>query len=287
VHFLKGNAGALRFEWFADQLHTFETNIEAIQKASEINVIRGRDLLPLTMQLKKLYESIETIRELRSKLLAYGIEYRSTAVESHAISTPISIEPKENQRWFDLGTLVQDLSVRAGVKVKLNLRGFHEALEPRLNEALYPMAVQMVRNSIVHGIEGIELRRRLKKPEIGQIIISLSDDGDGNYRFLFEDDGRGFDYEAIRSGLVRSGFDADKVSLMSNSDLVRRTFSEQFSTSDVVTMDAGRGVGLPAVMEKLKKIGASLKVRSVKNEFTQLIVDFNIRAFDRAERLAV
>lgn len=287
AHTLKGNASALNFNWFAEQLHSFETEVETIKKAGETKTIRGRDLLPITVRLKKLYESIETICELRSRLMAYGIEHRTSShyAKEADISTPTG--PSENQRWFDLKSMADDFAKHKGVKLALNLRGFDDALDSNIDNALYPVAVQLVRNSIAHGIENIDARKRLKKPDAGQIVISISSDAAGNYRFLYEDDGRGFDYVAIRKRLLAGGFDADKIDSLSKADLVRRTFSDRFSTSQTVSISSGRGVGLPIVGEKLKTIGASMKIRSVEKEFTQFIVDFSTNSSQSILKKAV
>lgn len=276
AHTLKGNASALKFDWFAEQLHAFETEVETIKKSGERKIIRGRDLLPITVQLKKLYESIETICDLRSRLMAYGIEHRASSNLLKEESVPTLIETVENQRWFGLTSMLDDVAKQEGVKVALNLRGFHETLDPKVDSVLYPVAVQLVRNSIAHGIENYEARKRLKKPDVGQIVISISSDADGNYRFVYEDDGQGFDYEAIRKRLLADGFDEGKLNNLSKADLVNRTFADQFSTSQNVSISSGRGLGLAIVWEKLRTIDANMKIRSVEKEFTQFIVDFNI-----------
>ncbi len=274
VHTVKGNAAVLRFNWFAERLHHFENEIEALQKLGERNIVHGRNLLPLTVLLKQLYENVEFIGELRSRLLSYGINHGAQTRDKVVVDIPTLSETPANRRWQELQVLTQDISEQEGVKVRLNLRGFDKQLAPSLDDSLYAMAVQLIRNAIVHGIESDTTRQGLKKPEVGQIVMSLSDDGQGNYRFVFEDDGRGFNYQLIRDRLKQSGVGPEKVNRLSKADLVRRVFLNRFSTHKGVSSNAGRGVGLAIVWEKLKSLGGQIKVRSIEREFTQFTIDF-------------
>jgi len=58
-------------------------------------------------------------------------------------------------------------------------------------------------------------------------------------------------------------------------DLVRRSFSERFTTKNNVDVLAGRGVGLPLVWNQVQELQGALKIRSVEKEFTQFIIDFS------------
>ena len=274
THKLKGNASALNFAWICDQLHSFEESIEGLKKQGERKVLRGQDLLPLTIQLKQMYESVEMVNQLRERLRAYGIK-SSVAAPGEAITLPMANEPVENKRWFDLRKLATRVAQEENVEAELHLRGFNEPVDAGLSEKLYPMAVQLIRNSVAHGIEGSSKRKKLKKPNFGQISMSLSNDGSKNYRFLLEDDGRGFDYQAIRTALVQKGIMAEsEAEQLSKTELVRNAFSDRFSTRPEAGRNAGRGVGLPVVWQQVQALGGNLKIRSVENEFTQFIVDF-------------
>ena len=61
---------------------------------------------------------------------------------------------------------------------------------------------------------------------------------------------------------------------LGNSGLLRYAFKDALSTRGNVDDLAGRGVGLALVWQQVKELDGKLKVRSVKNEFTQFIIDF-------------
>ena len=56
----------------------------------------------------------------------------------------------------------------------------------------------LLRNAISHGLEDRETRLARGKPEIGQIALALSQEGN-EIAIDFSDDGGGLDFERIRS----------------------------------------------------------------------------------------
>ncbi len=276
THKLKGSASALSFSWISNQLHDFESSIEGLQKQGERKILRGQDLLTLTIQLRQMYESIETVSDLGDRLKAYGIKHIA-AQAANALDVSNEKQPVENKRWFGLRDFAEGIAKEENVAVDVSLRGFSEALEPHIGETLYPIAVQLIRNSIAHGVESRKTRQCLRKPNSGQISLSISHDSLGNYRFVYEDDGRGFDYDGIRASLAARGvMSKSSAAKLSKNELVQNAFRDNLSTREGVDQNAGRGVGLSLVWEQVKLLEGNLKIRSVENEFTQFIVDFSM-----------
>ncbi len=279
AHKLKGNAAALELDWFANRMHQFEDSLEAIRTRSRVSRVSGEDLLPLTMQLKECYDDIEVLSELKKKLLSYGGANNVKPPLNRVENVGSDKQPIENKRWFGLVNYTNRVAAEKDVVVDLKLRGFNKIVPAPLTEKLYPIVVQLVRNSVSHGIESQLTRSNLKKPNHGQISVSLSDDRKGNYRLLFEDDGRGFDYEAIRTDIVKKGLiDEAAAMALGKTGLVRYAFIDSISSHSVVDTVSGRGVGLPLVWEQVRQLNGKLKVRSVQNEFTQFIIDFKYEA---------
>jgi len=269
THKLKGDASVNNLDWVIDQLHDFETGIDEIQQQAKTQELKGHDLLPLTIKLKTMYDSLDAIKFFSKKLQSYGVE-RNVALAPVADNVP-----KENKKWFELDKLATELGGQQGIPVDVNLRGFNEVIDRRLNDALYPIALQLVRNSIAHGFESHSTRGRLKKPNAGQISISFSHDNSGNYRFVYEDDGRGFDYESIRQTLItENSLSANEAAKLTKTDLIKRSFTDRFTTSKSVNELSGRGVGLALVWNQIQILKGSLKVRSTEKEFTQFVIDF-------------
>ncbi len=283
THKLKGNASVLNFEMIAQGHHKFENTLEEISRQSKRRALTGRDFLPLTMQLKQSFASLDLINDVRDKLGDYvntSLNQGEWAAQANSLelSTNESFNEiaQQNPKWFELLAYTQKLAAQKGIAARLNLRGLNVPLNAHLSSELYSIAVQLLHNSLAHGLESERERLELKKPSLGEISVSISHDKQGNYRFLFEDDGRGFNYERIRAELIERGvLDASEAKILGNTALVRYAFKDAISTQDNVDQTAGRGIGLALVWQQVKALNAKLKIRSVSNEFTQFIIDFS------------
>jgi len=273
THKLKGSASLINFDLMVNNQHVLEDKLEQLRQIARVRNLNGRDLLTLTMQLKANYESIELIDDLRLRLGSYA---HAKSNDLHASENQLPISGLQlNKKWFNLLGFVKRLADKERVSARLILRGFGKEVDAKLTDKLYPLTLQLIRNSIAHGIESEGSRLGLRKPNSGQITLSLSDDKQGNYRFLFEDDGRGFDYERIRQELVeRSVLSEAEAKALDSTGLVRCAFKDAVSTRLEADHLAGRGVGLSLVWYQIKALNGKLKIRSVQKEFTQFIIDF-------------
>lgn len=277
THKLKGIASALGFDWIVSQYHSMENTTSALLDLGRKKRLNGRDLLPLTIQLRGNYNSLELISDLQKRLGEYGKpDHITTEESSQFISEQVTNREDEHDQWKNLAGFANRLAIQEQKRVSVALRGFEPPLKPNLSAKLYPLAIQLIRNAIAHGIEHEKTRCVLKKPNIGQIYITLSHDENGNYRFVFEDDGRGFDYQRIRKKIVCKGLiNADNAKDLKNSDLIRYAFNDKISTRDKVDQLAGRGVGLSLILQQIKALDGRLKIRSEHSEFTRFIIDFS------------
>nr|HPG30481.1 HAMP domain-containing protein [bacterium] len=129
--------------------------------------------------------------------------------------------------------------------------------------------IHIFRNSITHGIESPEERYGSNKPEYGTIICSAVKKDD-NLVIKISDDGRGLDANKIGKKAVELGIILPEQLLkMSQSELLNIIFYNGFSSLSRATEIAGRGVGLSSVKSELEKIGGSVKINSVKMEFSE------------------
>ncbi len=286
THRLKGSAAALNLKWVAEQHHALEDNIEALREQSKVKKLSGRNLLPLTIKLKSNYESLELISQFRCRLGNYASVVGTTVEAANDHQKTLSGHggeiPEIDGKWLSLYDYAERLATDQGLSLDVDLRGFEAPMEPTLTEKLHPIAIQLLRNAIAHGIEDSDTRCRLKKPNNGQLLIALSHDRGGNYRFTFQDDGRGFDYAAIRVELVSKGIlTIEQAGRASSGDLIRHAFMDTVSTQLNTDPISGRGVGLPLVWQLIKSIGGRLKVRSVEREFTHFIIEFEHQSNER------
>jgi two-component system, chemotaxis family, sensor kinase CheA len=134
---------------------------------------------------------------------------------------------------------------------------------------------QLVRNSVVHGIESVSERQEAGKPDMGQLTLSIRKHQNEMVEVSLSDDGRGITVEGVKARLIAMGVN---VQGMSNSQILQQIFEAQFSTAEHVTEHAGRGVGLALVRESLEKAGAKLKVNTRPGLSTEFVIYFGVDA---------
>ena len=133
--------------------------------------------------------------------------------------------------------------------------------------------MHLLRNSMDHGIESSDERRAAGKATSGTIDIAVGVGG-GELWFVLSDDGRGLALDRIR-GIARGWIDADHDAALSDDEVAELIFRPGFSTASTVTEVSGRGVGMDAVRNFLKRDGGDIALR-----FTDDRVGAPYRAFE-------
>ncbi|WP_175899878.1 MCP four helix bundle domain-containing protein [Burkholderia seminalis] len=135
--------------------------------------------------------------------------------------------------------------------------------------------MHLLRNAIDHGIESSEERRAAGKPASGTIDIAVGVGG-GELWFVLGDDGRGLALDRIRGiARERGWIEAGNETALSDEDVAELIFRPGFSTAQAVTEVSGRGVGMDAVRNFLKRDGGDIALR-----FTDDRVGAPYRAFE-------
>jgi two-component system, chemotaxis family, sensor kinase CheA len=164
--------------------------------------------------------------------------------------------------------LVRDLSGKLGKEVKLNLVGSETELDRTVVDALGDPLVHLVRNSLDHGLEGVEERVAAGKPEVGTLEISARHSG-GSVVIQVRDDGHGINPEAVaRKAVERGLIDSAAAAEINMKTAVELLFAPGFSTAETTSDISGRGVGMDAVRTKIRELGGEVTIDSVQGEGT-------------------
>jgi len=126
--------------------------------------------------------------------------------------------------------LVRDLSWKSGKEVDLTLSGEETELDRKVVDEIAAPLMHMLRNSIDHGIEDSEVRRRAGKPRRGQLAISASHQS-GAVHVEVSDDGRGLDTDALYERGVTRGL-IEPGARPTEAELHALIFRTGFSTAD-------------------------------------------------------
>ncbi|MFE4112521.1 chemotaxis protein CheA [Kosakonia sp. YIM B13611] len=155
--------------------------------------------------------------------------------------------------------LVHDLAGKLNKEVELTLVGGSAELDKRLIEQIVDPLTHLVRNSLDHGIEPVDVRRANGKADMGNLVLSAEHHG-GNIIIEVTDDGAGLNREKILARAQLQGMTISEN--MSDEDVWMLIFAPGFSTAEKVTDVSGRGVGMDVVRRNIQEMGGHVTIHS-------------------------
>ncbi len=161
----------------------------------------------------------------------------------------------------------QNKTVRV-VTIGADVELCHAMIET-LNEPL----LHLLRNAITHGIELPAERTWGGKDAAGVVTLRAQRVAD---RVLIHvsDDGRGMDAGAILQTAMAQGIvSREQRRKMNASDALRLILLPNFSMSRAVTTNAGRGIGMNVVQDRLNAVGGALDIRSELGKGSSFTLD--------------
>ena len=153
-----------------------------------------------------------------------------------------------------------------GKRATLDLRGGRIELDRGVLEHMVAPLEHLLRNSVAHGIEDIEARRAAGKAEIGEITLTVRQEGN-EIAIELADDGAGLNFARIAekaraAGLLGADEQAD------DRRLTNLIFVPGFSTAGSVSTVSGRGVGMDVVKSETAAVGGRIEVASQPGQGT-------------------
>ncbi len=156
--------------------------------------------------------------------------------------------------------MVRDLARSLGKAVHLELVGAGTQVDRDILEALDAPLAHLLRNAVDHGIEPPDVRVARGKPAEGRILLQARHNA-GRLVIEIGDDGAGVDLNALREAIVRRHLaSADTAARLSQTELLEFLLLPGFSMRDTVSEVSGRGVGLDAVQEMVRRVRGNLRL---------------------------
>jgi two-component system chemotaxis sensor kinase CheA len=166
--------------------------------------------------------------------------------------------------------LVRDLSNKSGKEVSLVMEGEDTEIDRNVVDALYEPMVHMVRNSVDHGIEAIDMRLENGKAKRGKITLRAYHKG-GQIIIEIEDDGKGLDKERILEKALSTGL-ISKDDNLTDAQIYELILNPGFSTAQKITDVSGRGVGMDVVKDGIEKFRGHLNIDSSIGRGTKFLI---------------
>lgn len=214
------------------------------------------------LQTTKLYNENDEVLSVIEQFGRLTDELRSNTMSIRMV--PIGTTFSSFKR------LVRDLSAELGKNVNLVTEGGDTELDKTVIEKLGDPLIHIIRNSLDHGIELPDVRRKRGKNEAGTITLTAAQTG-ASVHITIEDDGNGLDVEAIRKKALSKGLIKAEDAL-SEEETFALIFAPGFSTKETVSSVSGRGVGMDVVNRQMELIGGTVAIESKAGEGTRIIL---------------
>ena len=274
AHSVKGEAASLGLSSIESRAHAFEDDLKALREKPELS---GNDFLPLVIKLDDLLTHLQSVSELVSRLSKFQLirneaappaEETQMVDESAQVTGPLEID-------YGLGATLQQLADRVaaehGKQAQVRCNGL-DLVPEEYRRIVKDIAIQGVRNAVVHGIEPAAVRVAAGKSPQGMVRLDFRNVGEG-FKFSVEDDGQGLATDRIKEVALQKGFlTPDQADNLDAKKVLSLLFQPGFSTVESATKDAGRGVGMNLMADLMRQIGGRVGVATAPGRYTRVTV---------------
>ena len=198
-----------------------------------------------TVNTANLHELIAVRNSVRKTLRQLGTERIGETLANVIESTP---------------SLAKELGKEIPA-IKIEENGY--VVHNQASGLLKNVFMHLFRNAMDHGIETPEERIKNGKPPAGTIALQMSV-ANGMCEFTLSDDGRGLALREIRNAAIEKGIISERTQI-SDEETARFIFLTGFSTAEKVTTVSGRGVGMDAVQDFVRRESGKIEIRFTDN----------------------
>jgi two-component system, chemotaxis family, sensor kinase CheA len=157
--------------------------------------------------------------------------------------------------------VVRDAARSLSKEIEFVLEGREIELDRALLDQIGDPLVHLLRNAVDHGIETPDTRESAGKARAGRLVLSASRDRSAVV-IRVTDDGRGIDrVSLLRRAQADGDVDSERDGL-TDDEVLRLIARPGFTTAAVVTDLSGRGVGVDAVVNRIRALGGSVELHS-------------------------
>jgi predicted ATPase/GAF domain-containing protein/HPt (histidine-containing phosphotransfer) domain-containing protein/two-component sensor histidine kinase len=156
---------------------------------------------------------------------------------------------------------VAQLASRFGKDVEVNIDAGEVRVDADTVKHVLQSLPHLIRNAVDHGLELPS--ERLDKPPFATLSINIVDRSRA-WVLTVSDDGRGIDEERLVERAIERGVCTREEALgMGRDEKLRLVFEDGLSTAAEVSDISGRGVGLAAVRDAVRRVGGRIEIESV------------------------
>jgi two-component system chemotaxis sensor kinase CheA len=163
--------------------------------------------------------------------------------------------------------LVRDAARALGKEVDFRIEGRDIEIDRAILEEVADPLVHLLRNAVDHGIETPAERYGAGKSEKATLILRAWRDR-SSVRIQVQEDGRGINPRKVIAKARAQGLSVPDAAEISSEELLRILAAPGFSTAEQITDVSGRGVGMDAVVSRIRALGGAIDMSTEFGEGT-------------------
>ncbi|MEA3109253.1 MAG: two-component system, chemotaxis family, sensor kinase CheA [Gammaproteobacteria bacterium] len=284
---IRREAAAFRLTALQSAARVFE---DALQNLRLRSALSGSDFLPLAVKLDQLYGQFALVKTLTAapstahEADAAGngapTTHGGTAVMEAPNFTAAAAEPKpktvpgahQTAPAGSLGSTLQALTEHVAQEhnkqVLLETSGLHLVPQKYL-AAVKNVAIQLIRNAVMHGIEPPAVRKAAGKNARGMLRLEFKTKGE-NFELLFEDDGCGLVPDQVRATAIARGvLPEEAAARLRDREVIKLIFKSRFTTLADSPTDTRHGAGMSLVRRYIHEAGGKIALASLAGHETR------------------
>jgi two-component system, chemotaxis family, sensor kinase CheA len=285
---IRRDAAALKLTGLQTAARDFE---DALQELRSRETLSGSDFLPLAVKLDSLYGQFAMLRSLTSQASPVreaepaAPEARITENGTQIIEAPqFFAELAQHaapaaQRMAAVGSLESTLTTLTDLVAQENHRTVIlacsglESVPTRYQATVKNVAIQLIRNAVVHGVETAAEREAAGKPVAATLRLEFKAVPGNGFELTFQDDGRGLDPDKVRGVAVAKGIlTAEEASRLRDRQAIKLIFKSGFTTLADTPGDTRHGSGMSLVRRYVHEAGGKIALASSLGQETRFKV---------------
>ncbi|HMU83061.1 MAG TPA: PAS domain S-box protein [Leptospiraceae bacterium] len=255
AHKIKGNADLLGLSFFAEQIHSFEDTLSVLLRNEEIS---PADFLPVLFAFNKVTEIVDAIDALVERLL----DFKSRFGQSNSGDELILRSAR---------ALINKLTDETGKLAELHVRVFEaRTLGTPKRKLIRDVITQLIKNSMMHGIETPETRTAGGKRNPARIELNLRSGKDGIF-LNYKDDGQGLHLSRLKEKAIKQGIATEaEIATWPPAKTAELIFATGLSTSLTTGIQSGRGIGMGLIREAVHDVQGKIRILSAPAKFFEV-----------------
>jgi two-component system, chemotaxis family, sensor kinase CheA len=290
---IRRDAAALKLSGLQSAARDFE---DALQELRSRETLSGSDFLPLAVKLDALYGQFAMLRSLTSQASPVrepepagpepaGHDARVTENGTQIIEAPQFLAELAQhsapaaQRMAAAGSLESTLATLTDLVAQENHRTVIlacsglELVPMRYQATVKNVAIQLIRNAVVHGIETAAERQAAGKPADAKLQLEFKAVPANGFELTFQDDGRGLDPHKVRGVAVAKGIlTEEEAGHLRDRQAIKLIFKSGFTTLANIEGETKHGSGMSLVRRYVHEAGGKIALASSLGQETRFKV---------------